>query len=374
MEEQKDGQDFEDGIGMLLNRSYQRVEPRSEFRQELLVKLKAQQSRRYQRKSRAKILYLVSSVSAAAAVVALTLIPSVNPDAIQPGQSSLVAEVQTVAPVVSVNNNQDNAIVSSSLARTDEIVAAAPRRAPASALSAPVISPLSPSGVQLASTGFIGTSPVVSPADTEADSKTLLHAAQAVLTGYENAPDLATVKTVQALDSVEVRDPGQSEWTELARGAEFSPVAGTEIRTLGESSTALRLDKGSFIVLDQRGALHRTTDGYALDNGCAVISLADGRLNLQLGGKAVQVPQASRIFAQVRGGEQYAPGGEPAPVVVVMDGAVGIPEAPERPLLAGYAYRLFDTPTGIFPHHEVGGLERERFNRMTGVVLAGYEQ
>jgi len=359
---------------MLLKRSYQRVEPNAEFRQTLLDKLKHQQHQRLRRKTRARMLYLFSSVGAAAAVVALTLMPSLTPQTSQSSQSS--QPLHTVqAPVVASQDQTGSSLAPETAANANPLT-------PTSVMAIPETQQTRPDAF-LASSGSSTSGSHITISDPDAtpvriaSTPVAMPSAELVKTAAvssEDILDLGTVKTIQTFDAVEVRNPGQSEWTQLARGAEFSPVEGTEIRTLGESSTALRMAEGSFIVLDQHGMIRRTADGYALENGCAMVSLGTSRLNMQLRDKSLHIPQSSRIFAQVQGGQAYAPGGEPAPVVIVMDGAVSLPSAPQRPLLAGYAYRLYDTPTGILPHHQMGGLDRERFNRLSDVMLAGYEQ
>jgi len=325
---------FDGNLKKLLTRAYEIPEYREEFRADLLAKLKDSQRLRAlarQRRTVPRVFFLgtIAGMAAAAAVLLLVL-PGIQLD---PGRQARGTQPQTEtggtpAPTIAADANAD---------------------------ADSTASPTPPAVGELARAAEWDGQPA------------------------EILPDLrtqtATVgdKEVKVHDVVFVRHDSDNNWQRVSQDGTFTLTPGTAFRTAPKAREAIGvwIDEGAKLVLRPDSQISNDQDGLKLEHGIALLSLdqAHAALRMRLPDYAVEAQPGSEVYLKVENGPEYAVGGEPAPVIIVLRGTATVHSAAsgkEQQLLAGRVYELYDTLTGDIPCRSLYELERKQ---MKGHVI-----
>lgn len=309
---------FEKGLKLLLNQAYHKPEAREDFRNELLERLRhKQRERRSVRRNR--VIALFGTVSAAAAMVAITFLPVASPDISAPAQPASPA---SIALIEATGGNSGK------------------------------------------------TAPLMSPLDSPREARVLQ-------TSTSLSESLSGLQA-HAVNAVDVRANGTKQWTRVAAGQDFKLEDGMRLRTpVGAvEPVSVALGSGALVMLDGMSQLEVSDKSLRLLDGRAVVSLSNSRepLMLRLGGQEMALQAGSMVFARAEDGEEFAANGAPAPVMVLLKGQAEPVGENAQPLMAGRVYELFDTGTGRYPSRELGSYETERrFIPMINAIQAANE-
>ncbi len=312
--------DFEKGLNLLLNNAYNTPTPSEEFRSKLLGDLKSRQRIKASAR-RSRVITLYSSLSAVAAVVVFTFIPSIG----------LFADVESTSSAI--KTAQVSQTVDKNIITTNNLVKQ-------------VSTPISNTTV----------TPQFASLETPSFNPTRAH----------------------AIESLDVFSPETKKWTSITAGSEFSLSSGTMVRTpLGAvQSVNFSIDNGPSVMLDGMSKITVRGDTLKLDDGRAVVSIEANHnpMKLQLDTQNINLQSGSMVFATLDNDSAYADSGIPAPMLVLLKGEATTSENPDNMLAEGRVYELFDTGTGRYPSRKVGSYENKReFMPMIDAIQATYK-
>lgn len=332
----------DEALQVILTKSYQPVAPRKEFETRLLENLKERQRettiRRLQSRRRTIYLSVASSMAAAALVMFIVWLTPYTGEAspsvpTQRAANNLHLSVPDIAaaPVRPVESNPpsgfDNGFMFASTIPAAAAGAGASRN----------------DGIAPAS--FVPSSPGQSIPASFASYDT-----SSVFAG-DPLP-----KSAFALQNVEF-NTGQG-WHTLPAASRIDLKPGYAFRA-SNSMGHLRFDNGALVSISPDTLLATTENGLTVDRGFLLVAVpesSNGRFRLHFSERDIAVEPGTDLAVLVESPDNYAPGGAPAPMVMVVDGpdgSGGLALAKGRngtgPLFARQLYRLDNYVTPDLP-------------------------
>lgn len=345
---------FEKGLKLLLNQAYDRPEPDEKFRSDLLQRLRGRQMQARAARRRKVITLYTSCVSAAAAA------------AIVIGVVPLGALQSTPAP------SKEIVSAPAPFKPTDVTVRQFERPIPAATIEV-----LKRENVR---TPSYGQTTLVAAPGRSAPAQVA-----AVPAGSVSAAELIALdgQAAQAINSVEIRTES-GEWSTIKANARFTLKKGMQIRTpVGAADpVTVAIRSGALLMLDGMSRVAVGEKDLQLQDGRAVVSLAHSNLGLglNLDRQELALQPGAMAFLRVDDSEEYAQGGEPAPVLVLLKGQAlplqddGAVRADGNVLTANKVYELYNTGTGRYPSRDLGSYEtQQRFQPMINAITASNE-
>ncbi len=324
---------FEKGLKLLLNNAYNKPHPSEEFRAELLQKLRTKQRSRHAARKH-KVIALYSSLTAAAAVFVLSVVPVIDP----------AVEIKDNSPAPTASN------------LTELEANWRPGRNFATTASYPAPN-TTPSYVDINAPRTV----TIENAPQEKDTlKPLMN---------------ISADSVRAINQLEYKTASENEWQHAAAGSEIHLKSGMEIRTpLGAvDPVSFAIKNGPLVMLDGSSSVEVNDGGLRLNDGRAVISLTgtDNALKVLMQGHDLSLQPGSTAFLRMEQGADFAENGSPVPVMVLLKGEAATLDKFDTRLYAGRVYELYETGTGKFPSRQIGSYESQRrFMPMINAIQA----
>ncbi len=345
---------FEKGLKLLLNQAYDRPEPDEIFRNQLLQRLRGKQMQVRARRRR-KIITLCTSCATAAAAAAF------------------------VIGVLPLNGLQP-------VAAPEPGVAAAPQPGAAQPFATGShYRPLPPSAIKIASHGDLRTAPFADFVSAPGGSRSVEASVAPVLAGTVTPAQITHLdgQYAHAINAIEIRT-GTGDWSALKADSKFMLKKGMQIRTpVGTADpVTVAIRNGTMLMLDGMSRIAVGEKDLRLQDGRAVVSLTHSKLGveLHLAKQELALQPGAMAFLRVEDGDDYAQGGAPAPVMVLLKGqalplqADGAVRSDANVLSANKVYELYNTGTGRYPSREIGSYEsQQRFQPMINAITASNE-
>lgn len=359
------------GLKLLLKQAYDRPEPDECFRSELLQKLRGKQVQvRAVRRRKLITLYTTCATAAAAAVV-ISFVP--------------LSQLSPISAPVPVGNFTTASAIPASADPTPTIVSgdfSSHHAVQRSLLSGPAIR------VQVNESAGRSYSPYAATIPVAASGRPVVSepVSAPISAGSVDPAALASLdgQSAHAMNAIDIRATGKNDWTSLKPGSTFTLKNGMEIRTpvgMAEPAT-VAVKNGAMLMLDGMSQVQVGARDLRMQDGRAVISLAHSKLGLelQLAQESLALQPGALAFLRVDEDDDYAKGGAPAPVLVLLKGQA-LPLAAEgqvnkdaHVLTSNKVYEIYNTGTGRYPNRELGSYEsQQRFQPMINAITATNE-
>lgn len=317
-------------IQTLLTVSYKPVAARREFQTRLLENMRERQRTavRLRRSSRKRTIFLsaASSLAAAAAVMFVIWVQPYSGSGVGAG-SGAVAGVARVSP--------------------QALNLAIPDVAAVASVAKPAVFPA-------AAFGSASNDAMIVPASFGGDSRAApVFAEYRVSEAFARPALPATVRGIRAVEC----DDGEG-WREMSAGSFTHISPGMAFRT-SETTGHIGFNDGTIITMNPDSRLVATEDGLAVEQGFLLVSVpesASDRFRLHFPERDIAIEPGTDLAVMVEPRSNYAEGGAPAPLVMVIEddaSSGGLALAKGRqgvaPLFAKHVYRLDHYVTADMP-------------------------
>lgn len=331
-------QDNEDTIRTILNSSYQPVEPRREFQTRLLHNLKERQrdttvTRRVSRR-RTIFMSAASSIAAAAMVMfALWVMPqgAASPSTSQPSSSgmrgiSLPIPETAMQPIVERSSAYTPVSFNTS--------------------ESPAFS--------------------VIPASYEPDN--------AKFSGYRVSNAFSAPALPEKAVALNVQFDNGQGWTDLTESSPIDLASGQSFRSK-DGMGHIKFSDGSLMTLSPDSVINATDEGLTVRQGFVLVAVSDSStqpFRIHFPERDLAIAPGTDLAMMVENPEQYAEGGAPAPMVMVVDtpgdAVSGLAFARGKngvgPLFTRQLYRLDNYVTPDLPSRAMCDIECQDLNKL----------